>query len=329
MSRGDGWHRRNFRGVRRPTRTASRRPDRRLVVCLKGVDERPSRRRRLEIELAPQPGRVILVCLNGSRAIAGRAQDLNQPTHSGLVVGHKTNRLAGRLGSPSDVTAGEQVLAARGDGPRGQVPEPVPLGVEPLVELRCAARVQTGQQLARTHCHRFSPGADLARGLECNGIASDERRIKLDVVLPPAQHGGASQRSAQISDRLVEGPARVAAIQLRPEQRANCVPAVEATRPSEREVGEQRNPLRLREESGEPISVAASQTKAPKRRELDHGRGRITVGSSPDHPCRLTYWRHAGVSMMVPTAQPTHVRRYYEGDPPASLRRRLHADGRL
>jgi hypothetical protein len=95
-----------------------------------------------------------------------------------------------------------------------------------------------------------------------------------------------------MTERLVERPAGVLLVQLGPEESEKSVAALKAPGPGNREVGEEGDALRLREDRVEIIAVWVPQGERSERAELDHMRrgppeiavtGQITQGSVRDH----------------------------------------------
>jgi hypothetical protein len=95
-----------------------------------------------------------------------------------------------------------------------------------------------------------------------------------------------------VTKRLIERPAGVLVVLLGPQQREERVPAVEAARPGNGEIGEESDALGLREDRVEVLTVGVPQGERSERAELDHRRkeapevavtGQITQGSVRGH----------------------------------------------
>jgi hypothetical protein len=94
---------------------------------------------------------------------------------------------------------------------------------------------------------------------------------------------------------LVEGPAGVLLVLLRPEESKKSVAAVKAAGSCNGKVGEEGDALRLREDRMEVLAVVVPQDQRSERAEFDHDgkespeiavTGRITQGSVRDHCTR-------------------------------------------
>jgi hypothetical protein len=103
-------------------------------------------------------------------------------------------------------------------------------------------------------------------------VAPEVLRRDAHFPVTPARHHLLAERKSQMSKRLVEHPPGVLVVLLGPQQREERVPALEAARPGNGEVGEESDALGLREDRVKVLAVGVPLGERSERAELDHVR---------------------------------------------------------
>ena len=167
-------------------------------------------------------------------------------------------------------------MGERGGRPRRPATQPDSLLLQPALELPAARDVKALQQIAPIQPQRPGGVIRLDRGFELHRVAGERSDVDADLPITPARHRLLAQRGSQMTERLVERPAGVLLVQLGPEESEKSVAAVKAAGPGNREVGEEGDALRLREDRVEVLAVWVPQGERSERAELDHmRRGRL------------------------------------------------------
>jgi hypothetical protein len=90
------------------------------------------------------------------------------------------------------------------------------------------------------------------------------------LLVPPTEEQSLTERATQKVERTAQRGPSVLAVELRPEQREQGVAAVEAPGRSEREIGEEGEPLRLLEHWPKLPAIGSAQIQHAQCAKLDH-----------------------------------------------------------
>src|SRR4051794_20046 len=108
--------------------------------------------------------------------------------------------------------------------------------------------MKAGQEVAPVQLQRLRRAIRLHSRFEFCRVAPELSPFDAHLSVSPARHYLRAERTSQVTQRLVEGPASVVLVLLRPEQRQERVPAVEAVRSGNGQVDQEGDALRLRQD---------------------------------------------------------------------------------
>src|SRR5579884_1211 len=126
------------------------------------------------------------------------------------------------------------------------------------------------EQVAAIQRHGFRERAAIERVLESRGVAPHEMPIEPQLGVTAAEKRFGAERLAKMADGFAQRAARARVVALRPQQRDQRVAAVISARRRDRQVHEDRLPLRLREDRVKEAAVGAEELETPKYLEINH-----------------------------------------------------------
>ena len=183
----------------------------------------------------------------GPAEIAGRSEQSHEPARSGLVTRIQPHCSAD--GVDLGLTGALQLASALPCGGTQRVAKLIPLLVEPALEVRSAGDVEAGRQIARPKRHGFADAlGGEARTYKVERVAFERAEVEADVRLATSDDRFVADRlRATRGERFAQGMPRRGVVRLGPEQRHQPFPRMKAGRFGERQVEQQRQSLRLRE----------------------------------------------------------------------------------
>ncbi len=168
-------------------------------------------------------------------------------------------------------------------------PEARALGVQPTLELGGAWDEEPLEQLAAVQLERLIPPPACDGPVKGVGVALKTLEVQADFVIAAACEDGA-EAAADHAQRLAQRGAGVLLIELRPEECEDRVAPVEAARGRHGEVGDEREPPRLRQQGGHLVTLGVRETHRSQRLERD-------CSSHAHRPrCSDPHSRHGGVT---------------------------------
>jgi hypothetical protein len=213
------------------------------------ADERAGFRRRLGPEIGLETSRERIVRRERPGAVAGFVEKRDDARRVGLAVRRKGGSASRHFQCGRRVAGGSPFIGQLPRGTPGHPAQPRTLLLDPLIERRARVREKESvEKLARIHRQGVCRPTSLAESLERSRIDFNRRRIDTDFFIPASHHHRFAEDAPQKSQRLSQRTARMPVIELRPEYRDDGVATPESLRAGEREVGEQRAPLRLTEQ---------------------------------------------------------------------------------
>jgi hypothetical protein len=142
----------------------------------------------------------------------------------------------------------------------------------PLVEFRGDVGDEKSiEKIAAIESECVAVLTGVAMLFEDYGVAPELRAIHGDLFFAARQNDSLAQRSPQKMERLSQRPSRVDGVQLGPQEGNYRIAPAEARSIGKRQVRDQGESLRLRDQRPERFAVRTSDVQAAQRAQFDHG----------------------------------------------------------
>src|SRR2546422_9774107 len=140
------------------------------------------------------------------------------------------------------------------------------------LEVRGTRNEESLEQVSAIELERLGQLARRYGILERRDVAPQVVKVEPDLLVAARHDRQRAERIAQHVQRLAERRPGVLHVELRPEEGEQSVAAVQATRSSGGQVGEQREAPGSGEEARDLASLGVGEVQGPEQPELDHAR---------------------------------------------------------
>ncbi len=203
-----------------------------------------------------------------ARSVAEAIERLEQSAEGRLVEGRQFGGPMGPARGAGRIAGG---LGPSGKLPRGlgcAAPEAFSLRLQPRFEPAAVGQEEAGQQLSGIELDRLFAQPRVGGRFKSYRVAPQSFSVHPYLVVASRDEYVRTQRAAQHVHRLPQRVAGALLVEVRPEHADQRVAPLE--RPADGQVGEEGDPLRLRDHGQEPVSIGRQELEPSQASKLDH-----------------------------------------------------------